>query len=90
MAGVVSKRQQARNEKALYDLVQNVPGNNACADCQTRNPGENLPPTAVELDEFELTAFCYSLGIMERTCDRLLSPMGLRSMILEASSGRVP
>ncbi|CAG7559296.1 unnamed protein product [Fusarium equiseti] len=34
----MSKRQQARNEKALQDLVQNVPGNNICADCHARNP----------------------------------------------------
>ncbi|KAK2007543.1 UBA/TS-N domain-containing protein [Colletotrichum eremochloae] len=38
MAGVLSKRQQARNEKVLHDLVQSVPGNNFCADCQARNP----------------------------------------------------
>ena len=39
MAGLMSKRQQARNEKVLQDLVHNVPGNNFCADCQARNPG---------------------------------------------------
>ncbi|KAF3353571.1 UBA domain-containing protein 3 like [Verticillium longisporum] len=38
MASVLSKRQQARNEKALQDLVAKVPGNNSCADCQARNP----------------------------------------------------
>ncbi|CAK7200877.1 Protein gts1 [Sporothrix eucalyptigena] len=38
MTSVLSKRQQARNEKALQDLVQSVSGNNACADCQARNP----------------------------------------------------
>jgi len=38
MTGVLSKRQQARNEKVLQELVQTVPGNNFCADCQTRNP----------------------------------------------------
>jgi ribosomal protein L40E len=38
MSGLMSKRQQARNEKALQDLVQNVPGNNMCADCHARNP----------------------------------------------------
>ncbi|KAH6968468.1 hypothetical protein DER45DRAFT_12403 [Fusarium avenaceum] len=38
MSGMMSKRQQARNEKALQDLVQNVPGNNMCADCHARNP----------------------------------------------------
>lgn len=34
-----AKRQQARNERALQDLIRNVPGNDYCADCGTRNPG---------------------------------------------------
>ncbi|GAO14311.1 hypothetical protein UVI_02033880 [Ustilaginoidea virens] len=38
MSGALSKRQQARNEKALHDLVHDVPGNNSCADCHARNP----------------------------------------------------
>ncbi|KAI1389644.1 ArfGap-domain-containing protein [Hypoxylon trugodes] len=38
MSGLMSKRQQARNEKVLQDLVHSVPGNNFCADCQARNP----------------------------------------------------
>ncbi|RTE79034.1 hypothetical protein BHE90_006454 [Fusarium euwallaceae] len=38
MSGMLSKRQQARNEKALQELVHNVPGNNMCADCHARNP----------------------------------------------------
>ncbi|KAI1817392.1 ArfGap-domain-containing protein [Poronia punctata] len=38
MAGLISKRQQARNERALQDLVHNVEGNNLCADCGARNP----------------------------------------------------
>ncbi|KAI0019338.1 ArfGap-domain-containing protein [Xylariomycetidae sp. FL0641] len=38
MSNLMSKRQQARNEKVLQDLVQNVPGNNVCADCSARNP----------------------------------------------------
>lgn len=44
MNGPLNKRQQARNEKVLQDLVQNVPGNNVCADCQTRNPGQSPSP----------------------------------------------
>ncbi|KAI9167741.1 UBA domain-containing protein [Paramyrothecium foliicola] len=38
MAGALSKRQQARNEKVLQDLVRSVPGNNQCADCHAANP----------------------------------------------------
>jgi len=38
MSGLISKRQQARNEKVLQDLVQSVSGNNICADCGVRNP----------------------------------------------------
>jgi hypothetical protein len=34
-----SKRQQARNERTLQDLIKSVPGNNVCADCSARNPG---------------------------------------------------
>ncbi|TVY33094.1 UBA domain-containing protein [Lachnellula occidentalis] len=39
MSGALSKRQQARNERTLQDLIKSVPGNNVCADCQARNPG---------------------------------------------------
>ncbi|KAH7325924.1 hypothetical protein B0I35DRAFT_405254 [Stachybotrys elegans] len=38
MSTAMSKRQQARNEQALQDLVRNVPGNNMCADCHALNP----------------------------------------------------
>ncbi|EGX93307.1 GTPase activating protein for Arf, putative [Cordyceps militaris CM01] len=38
MSGVISKRQQARNEKQLHELVHTVAGNNICADCYARNP----------------------------------------------------
>ncbi|RCI09180.1 hypothetical protein L249_1485 [Ophiocordyceps polyrhachis-furcata BCC 54312] len=38
MSAVMSKRHQARNEKILRDLVQGVPGNNRCADCQMPSP----------------------------------------------------
>jgi len=38
MSTALSKRQQARNEKTLKELVQNVAGNNICADCHARNP----------------------------------------------------
>lgn len=39
MAGTISKRQQARNERALQDLISSVPGNDRCADCSAKNPG---------------------------------------------------
>ncbi|KAF2644196.1 ArfGap-domain-containing protein [Massarina eburnea CBS 473.64] len=39
MASVLNKRQQARNERTLQDLIKTVPGNSVCADCGSRNPG---------------------------------------------------
>lgn len=44
MASVLNKRQQARNERTLQDLIKNVPGNSVCADCGARNPGEHCNP----------------------------------------------
>ncbi|KAK4540259.1 hypothetical protein LTR36_009664 [Oleoguttula mirabilis] len=38
MASVVSKRMQARNERALGEL-RTIPGNDRCADCSAKNPG---------------------------------------------------
>ncbi|KAL6863933.1 hypothetical protein J3F83DRAFT_744002 [Trichoderma novae-zelandiae] len=38
MSSTLSKRQQARNESTLQDLVHSVPGNDQCADCHARNP----------------------------------------------------
>ncbi|KAM0212893.1 hypothetical protein ACHAQI_004413 [Fusarium lateritium] len=63
MSGMMSKRQQARNEKALQDLVQNVPGNNILQDEQNMrkvgnvtsnniyNPEHGKPPVPVDADE---------------------------------------
>ncbi|KAH7402046.1 hypothetical protein DE146DRAFT_452201 [Phaeosphaeria sp. MPI-PUGE-AT-0046c] len=39
MASALNKRQQARNEKALQELIKTVPGNSTCADCGAKNPG---------------------------------------------------
>ncbi|KAI9840870.1 MAG: hypothetical protein M1837_001249 [Sclerophora amabilis] len=39
MSSTMSKRQQARNERALQELIKTVPGNDRCADCQAKNPG---------------------------------------------------
>ncbi|WEW59724.1 Protein gts1 [Emydomyces testavorans] len=38
MASALSKRQQARHERTLQQLIKAVPGNDRCADCQARNP----------------------------------------------------
>jgi hypothetical protein len=42
MAGVVNKRQQVRNERALQELIKTVPGNDKCAECGAKNPGTTL------------------------------------------------
>lgn len=39
MTTTLSKRHQARNERALQELIKTVPGNDRCADCGARNPG---------------------------------------------------
>ncbi|PGH17831.1 hypothetical protein AJ80_04654 [Polytolypa hystricis UAMH7299] len=39
MSSSLSKREQARNERALQELIKTAPGNDRCADCQARNPG---------------------------------------------------
>jgi hypothetical protein len=39
MTSAISKRQQARHEKTLQDLIRTVPGNDRCADCGSKNPG---------------------------------------------------
>jgi hypothetical protein len=39
MTATMSKRQLARNERELQELISSVPGNDRCADCQARNPG---------------------------------------------------
>ncbi|KHN96636.1 Arf GTPase activating protein [Metarhizium album ARSEF 1941] len=69
MTSALSKRQQARNEKALQDLVHKVPGNNVCADCHARNPGLFNPPRLISFvvmltDEIALAAWAsWSLGV---------------------------
>jgi hypothetical protein len=40
MASALNKRQQARNERALQELIKTVPGNATCADCSAKNPGK--------------------------------------------------
>lgn len=43
MASALNKRQQARNERTLQELIKSVPGNGNCADCGARNPGMQSP-----------------------------------------------
>ncbi|EFW15928.1 hypothetical protein D8B26_004276 [Coccidioides posadasii str. Silveira] len=38
MSSALSKRQQARHERTLQELIRSVPGNDRCADCEARNP----------------------------------------------------
>jgi hypothetical protein len=64
MTLVMSKRQQARNERALQDLIQSVPGNDVCADCQARNPGLS----AQYLREIRGADIVCRLGQLERKC----------------------
>jgi hypothetical protein len=63
MASVLNKRQQARNERTLQDLIKNVPGNSVCADCGARNPGE-LPDSSPPISTW-LTM--RRMGKLERT-----------------------
>ena len=58
MSGTLSKRQQARNERALQDLIKTIPGNSVCADCSARNPGMSY--------EMCLTGCCSVLMIKYR------------------------
>jgi hypothetical protein len=70
MSGTLSKRQQARNEAILQELVHSVPGNDQCADCHARNPGMHhaLPMLlALVVQPFANRDPCDRLGIMECT-----------------------
>jgi len=51
MSATISKRSQARNERAIQELIRTVPGNDRCADCQARNPGRscNAPNIRIQL-----------------------------------------
>ena len=61
----MSKRQQARNEKVLQDLVHNVPGNNFCADCQARNPCTCCSISSRSIPSVDLTGV-YACGRSRR------------------------
>lgn len=49
MAPGISKREQARNEKTLTELIRTVPGNDRCADCDALSPGLSLQTLIVDL-----------------------------------------
>ena len=66
MASVLNKRQQARNERALQELIKTVPGNGVCADCSARNPGELLP--SLQLLVYHLLMARLRMGQLERKC----------------------
>jgi hypothetical protein len=60
MASALNKRQQARNERTLQELIKTVPGNGTCADCGAKNPGKESARAA----RLELTAG--RMGELER------------------------
>lgn len=69
MASALSKRQQARNERALQDLIKTVAGNDRCADCQARNPGMFTPsalPGCCFENPYLTVGFWYRMGQLER------------------------
>ena len=62
MTSVINKRQQARNERTLQELIKTIPGNDQCADCGARNPGlysKFLQRSALKL-------MLYRMGKLER------------------------
>lgn len=65
MTTALNKRQQARNERILQDLIATVPGNNQCADCGTKNPGMVIM-NETERGKVETNVNLYSMGQLER------------------------
>ena len=63
-----SKRQQARNERALQELIKTIPGNDTCADCQARNPGWSASASVAHFAEADV--FDGRMGKLERTFSR--------------------
>lgn len=63
---IMNRRQQARNERALQDLIHNAPGNDRCADCQARNPGARYPRPDKTLAR--LLTLVFRLGKLECEC----------------------
>lgn len=70
MAAAMSKRQQARNERALQELIKSVPGNNSCADCGANNPGTSRVLATIgryianhTVQDGQVGTYVYSYGI---------------------------
>ena len=75
MTTALSKRHQARNEKALQELIKTVPGNDRCADCGARNPG--TPLLLWRIFCFRHADFSLNrMGQLEREWTRLLEEYG--------------
>lgn len=86
MAGTLNKRQQARNERALQDLIKTVPGNNTCADCGAKNPGE-LFDTRWKHGYADLVG--RRMGKLECECQNPTVTLGLTLYILTLSRAAV-
>ncbi len=77
MTATISKRSQARNERAIQELIRTVPGNDRCADCQARNPGMSLRcPGHKDLAD---KSFAFRVGQLERKSVPLHARDGLGS-----------
>jgi hypothetical protein len=66
MASIINKRQQARNERALHELIRTVPGNDRCADCQAGNPGEFSISQSRRLIRLLIVVCVNRMGKLER------------------------
>lgn len=62
MAPGPSKREQARNEKTLTELIRTVPGNDRCADCDALTPGSSLQTLIVD----PTNSYLNRMGKLER------------------------
>ncbi|KAL1638540.1 putative gtpase activating protein for arf [Diplodia seriata] len=62
MSSALNKRQQARNERALQDLIKSTTGNDRCADCGARNPGWASWSVSANLCDHIRSAACLIRG----------------------------
>ena len=74
MASTISKRQQARNERALQELIKAVAGNDRCADCSSKNPGGLAPRLDAPYSQARLLTIAFSLRRLGKLeCERFSS-----------------